>query len=52
MLKMKHLLGLRDATATEIQEILDTALLMKVVITSNNKKTPHLQGRSIMTVFY
>jgi aspartate carbamoyltransferase catalytic subunit len=52
MLKMKHLLGLRDATATEIQEILDTALLMKVVITSNNKKTPHLQGRSIMTIFY
>jgi aspartate carbamoyltransferase catalytic subunit len=36
----------------EIQEILDTALLMKVVITSNNKKTPHLQGRSIMTIFY
>jgi aspartate carbamoyltransferase catalytic subunit len=46
------MLGLRDITSGEIQEILDTALLMKVVITSNNKKTPHLQGRSIMTVFY
>jgi aspartate carbamoyltransferase catalytic subunit len=52
MLKRRHLLGLRDVTAEEIQEILDTALLMKVVITSNNKKTPHLQGRSIMTIFY
>ncbi|MDR1515002.1 MAG: aspartate carbamoyltransferase catalytic subunit [Synergistaceae bacterium] len=52
MLKRRHLLGLRDVSAEEIQEILDTALLMKVVITSNNKKTPHLQGRSIMTIFY
>jgi aspartate carbamoyltransferase catalytic subunit len=52
MLRSKHLLGLRDVTSEEIQEILDTALLMKVVITSNNKKTPHLQGRSIMTIFY
>jgi aspartate carbamoyltransferase catalytic subunit len=52
MLKSKHLLGLRDTSSTEILEILDTALLMKVVITSNNKKTPHLQGRSIMTIFY
>jgi aspartate carbamoyltransferase catalytic subunit len=46
------MLGLRNTSAGEIQEILDTAELMKVVITSNNKKTPHLQGRSIMTVFY
>jgi aspartate carbamoyltransferase catalytic subunit len=46
------LLGLREISTGEIQEILDTALLMKVVLTSNNKKTPHLQGRSIMTVFY
>jgi aspartate carbamoyltransferase catalytic subunit len=52
MLRSRHLLGLRDVTSEEIQEILDTALLMKVVITSNNKKTPHLQGRSIMTIFY
>ena len=52
MLRSRHLLGLREISAGEIQEILDTALLMKVVLTSNNKKTPHLQGRSIMTVFY
>jgi aspartate carbamoyltransferase catalytic subunit len=52
MLRSRHLLGLREISAGEIQEILDTALLMKVVLTSNNKKTPHLQGRSIMTIFY
>ncbi|NLL37376.1 MAG: aspartate carbamoyltransferase catalytic subunit [Fretibacterium sp.] len=52
MLKSKDLLGLRNVSAGEIGEILDTAELMKVVITSNNKKTPHLQGRSVVTVFY
>jgi aspartate carbamoyltransferase catalytic subunit len=52
MLRSKDLLGLRDATQEEIHEILNTADLMKVVITSNNKKTPHLQGKSIITLFY
>ncbi|GHV56747.1 aspartate carbamoyltransferase [Synergistales bacterium] len=52
MLRSKHVLGLRDADPSEMQEILDTASLMKVVIKSNNKRTPHLQGRSVMTVFY
>ncbi|MDR1916716.1 MAG: aspartate carbamoyltransferase catalytic subunit [Synergistaceae bacterium] len=52
MLRSKDLLGLRNITPEEIHEVLNTAELMKVVITTNNKKTPHLQGRSIMTVFY
>ncbi|MDR1885708.1 MAG: aspartate carbamoyltransferase catalytic subunit [Synergistaceae bacterium] len=52
MLRSKDLLGLRETSAEEIHEILNTAELMKVVLTSNNKKTPHLQGRSIITVFY
>jgi aspartate carbamoyltransferase catalytic subunit len=52
MLRYKDLLGLRETAAEEIHEILNTAELMKVVITSNNKKTPHLQGRSIITLFY
>jgi aspartate carbamoyltransferase catalytic subunit len=52
MLGSKDLLGLRETSADEIHEILNTAELMKVVITSNNKKTPHLQGKSIITVFY
>jgi len=52
MLGFKDLLGLRDTTAEEIHEILTTTELMKVVIASNNKKTPHLQGKSIVTLFY
>ena len=52
MLKTKDLLGMRETSAEEIHEILTTAELMKMVVTSNNKKTPHLQGKSILTVFY
>lgn len=51
-LKSKDLLGLKDITAEEIELILDTAKTMKYVLTSNNKKTPHLQGKSIITLFY
>lgn len=52
MLRTKDLLGLRQTSAEEIRTILDTADLMKLVIKSNNKKTPHLQGKSVITVFY
>ncbi len=51
-LKSKDLLGLREVSAEEIEYILDTAKTMKYIITSNNKKTPHLQGKSIITLFY
>ena len=51
ILKSKDLLGLKDLTAEEIEYILDTARTMKYVITSNNKRTPHLQGKSIVTLF-
>lgn len=51
-LKSKDLLGLKDITAEEIEYILDTAKTMKYIIDSNNKKTPHLQGKSIITLFY
>ena len=51
MLRSKDLLGLRNTGADEIREILDTAKIMKQVIVSNNKKTPHLQGKSVITVF-
>lgn len=52
MLTSKDMLGLRDTSAEEIQDIISTAELMKVVIRSNNKKTPHLQGKSVITLFY
>lgn len=51
-LKSKDLLGLKDLSGQEIEYILDTAKTMKYVINSNSKKTPHLQGKSIVTLFY
>ena len=51
-LKSKDLLGLRDISAEEIEYILNTAKTMKCIVTSNNKKTAHLQGKSIITLFY
>ncbi len=51
-LKSKDLLGLKDLYSEEIEYILDTAKTMKYIITSNSKRTPHLQGKSIVTLFY
>jgi len=52
ILKSKDLLGLKDMAAEEIEHILETAKTMKYILTTNNKKTPHLQGKSIVTLFY
>lgn len=51
-LKRKDLLGLRGVGAEEITEILDTARTLKSILDQNSKKTPHLQGKSIVTLFY
>ena len=51
-LAKKDLLGLRDITREEIEYILETAKAMKLILESNSKKTPHLQGKSIVTLFY
>ena len=51
-MKRKDLLGLDGVSREEITSILDTALMMRQVVSSNNKKTPHLQGKSIVTLFY
>lgn len=48
----KHLLGLYDVTREEIETILDNASLMKHILKQNSKKTPHLQGKSVITLFY
>ena len=48
----KDLLGLKQLSADEINEILETAKMMKIVLTSGNKKTSHLQGKSVITLFY
>lgn len=52
VLKSKDILGMKELTAEEIMLILDTAKTMKYILQSNNKKTPHLQGKSIITLFY
>jgi aspartate carbamoyltransferase catalytic subunit len=51
-LMSRNLLGLRDISAEEIEYILDNAKNMKLVLESINKKTAHLQGKSIVTLFY
>ena len=51
-LKGKDLLGLKDISAEEIEYILEMAKTMKMILITGNKKTPHLQGKSIVTLFY
>lgn len=52
ILKSKDVLGLKDMSKEEIEYILETTKTMKYILTANNKKTPHLQGKSIITLFY
>ena len=51
-MKRKDLLGLDGVSREEINEILDNAMMMRQIVRSNNKKTAHLQGKSIVTLFY
>ena len=46
------LLGLRNLSAEEITNILDTAKVMKDIIKSPMKKAPHLQGKTAINLFY
>jgi len=48
----KDLLGLKDLTPSQIGKILETAKTMKYVLSQKNRKTAHLQGKSIVTLFY
>ena len=48
----KDLVSLNDLSKEEIEKILDSASFMKQIILSGNKKAPHLQGKSIVTLFY
>lgn len=51
-LNRKDFLGIRDMTADELNYILKTAETMKFVINQKNKKVPHLQGKSVIMLFY
>ncbi len=51
-LNCKDFLGIRDLTAEELNYILKTAETMKYVMSQKNKKIPHLQGKSVIILFY
>lgn len=48
----KDLLGIKELSKEDICLILDTAVEMKEKVISQDKKTYHLQGKSIVTLFY
>ena len=48
----KDLLGLKQLTKDEILFILHQTSTMKYILTQNAKKTPHLHGKSVITLFY
>lgn len=45
-------MGLKDLDAEEIMNILRTARTMKMILEQPNKKTPHLQGKTVVNLFY
>jgi len=51
-LKRKDLLGIKELERGEIEEILSTAVEMKKILRQNVKKVPHLQNKSVVTLFY
>jgi len=48
----KDLLGLKNLSKEQILYIIETAKNMKLLVNSNNKKSPHLHGKTIITLFY
>ncbi len=52
VLKSKDVIGLHSMSEDEIKLILDSASTMKQLLAQNAKKMPHLQGKSIVTLFY
>ncbi|MCL2564823.1 MAG: aspartate carbamoyltransferase catalytic subunit [Defluviitaleaceae bacterium] len=48
----KDYIGLKDMSAEEILYIIETADTMKYVLNQPNKKAPHLQGKSVVILFY
>lgn len=51
-LKSKDLLGIEQLSSEEINLILDTATTMKRVLSQPTKKTSHLQGKSVVNLFF
>ncbi len=51
-MKNKHLLGLENYPAQDIQTIIDTAFSFKEVLERPIKKVPSLQGKTIVNLFF
>ena len=51
-LHKKDFFGLRGMSADDIRYILGTAETMKYILNQKDKKTPHLQGKSVIMRFY
>jgi len=49
---MKHLLTLRETSATDIRYLLDTATAFHEILKRPVKKVPTLRGRAMITCFY
>ena len=52
MLKNKHLIGLKDYPAKDIQKIIDTAFNFREVLNRPIKKVPSLKGVTIVNLFF
>jgi aspartate carbamoyltransferase catalytic subunit len=50
--RRKDFFGLKDLSPEEIRYILSTAETMKYILNQKNKKSPHLQGKSVIILFY
>ena len=51
LLSQKHMLGLADYSADEIQTILDTSLQMRDILNRPVKKVPTLRGVTVVNLF-
>ncbi len=49
---MRHLLGLKNMPAAELQSLLDTALAFREIVDRPVKKVPTLRGKAVITLFY
>ncbi|MFQ6605931.1 MAG: aspartate carbamoyltransferase catalytic subunit [Fidelibacterota bacterium] len=52
MLANKHLLGLADVPAEDIQQIIDTGFRFREVLERPIKKVPSLRGKTIVNLFF
>ncbi|HIT73496.1 MAG TPA: aspartate carbamoyltransferase catalytic subunit [Candidatus Fimicola cottocaccae] len=52
MIRRKDFFGLKNMSSDEIRYILSTAETMKYILNHKNKKVPHLQGKSVVLLFY